>query len=223
MILPRVQLELKLRVCSSRSSNPPWSFPLFFSPPLKLSTRSIIIITLVAVQFFLSMNRFEEDRGKRREGNEIRKGGNYFGILERFDENWMGKCLALKTYVREGREAFGKWNIISIDMRNVKYLSSAFVTLFLEWRIRKRGWKNELLLDNQIHSRTCLNSPSFAACVNNDLSGAINLGGYFSRFIISFLFRARVDRCCSDPGRVFIRFRTHRGSVKPTNYPAKRG
>lgn len=43
------------------------------------------------------------------------------------------------AYVREGREAFGKWNIISIDMRNVKYLSSAFVTLFLEWRIRKRG------------------------------------------------------------------------------------
>lgn len=51
------------------------------------------------------MNRFEEDRGKRREGDEIRKGGNYFGILERFDENWMGKCLALKTrtYAKEER------------------------------------------------------------------------------------------------------------------------
>lgn len=88
------------------------------------------------------MNRFEEDRGKRRErrGRDERKGGNYFGILDRFDENWMGKCLALKTrtYAKEERLSVNG-NIISIDMRNVKYLSSAFVTLFLEWRIRKRG------------------------------------------------------------------------------------
>lgn len=42
--------------------------------------------------------------------------------------------LASKTrhaYITYGRKrAFGKWNIISIDRRNVKYLSSAFVSLF---------------------------------------------------------------------------------------------
>lgn len=77
---------------------------------------------------------------------EIRKRGNYkfFRIFERFDENWgnvwivsLENATRVHTYGR--KRAFGKWNIISIDRRNVKYLSSAFVSLFLEWRIRKRG------------------------------------------------------------------------------------
>lgn len=80
-----------------------------------------------------------------------------------------------------------------------------------------------MLLDNQIHSRTCLNSPSFAPCVNNDLSGAINLGGYFSRFIISFLFRARVDRCCSDPGEGFYSIPNTSWLGKTYQLPGKTG
>lgn len=98
-------------------------------------------------------------------GGCVRKRGDFFRILERFvDDNWIeapsrwGNVWIVSLENAE-EEARGKWNIISIDRRNVKYLSSR-VRDSLPRVAEEKRLKNESLLDNQIHSRTCLNSPS---------------------------------------------------------------